>query len=238
MRFLLSTSGRLSRPSSAQAGYNEAAPYYDRWDWQAFWRANEFPIVLDVISQFKPRNLLDVGAGTGAFLKFASLTLDPSVALVGLDVSEGMLEQARARMGLRATFLHADIRRRLPIDRASFDIVTMMRVANHIADLKPAICEIARVLMPGGLFVATDFADSFEYVSTGIPTPNAKVSIETYKHSRGDWINALGVQFDSTKFREVRANELVQRDAGHIERVRENAAAAIFKVIVARRAIG
>jgi SAM-dependent methyltransferase len=44
---------------------------------------------------------------------------------------------------------------KFPLDNASFDNVTMINVIEHIFDTNNVFSEVARVLKPGGLFVAT-----------------------------------------------------------------------------------
>jgi ubiquinone/menaquinone biosynthesis C-methylase UbiE len=76
-----------SERAKSERAYDFAADYYDRWAWQSFWRENEFPIVLSRLLAGVPvRAVLDIGAGTGAFLSHAATSLPPQACLVGVDV--------------------------------------------------------------------------------------------------------------------------------------------------------
>jgi ubiquinone/menaquinone biosynthesis C-methylase UbiE len=81
---------------AAQEAYDRAATGYDAWKWQPFWRAAEQPFIIQALADFAPDRprLLDVGCGTGWYLR----ELEPLCAhTAGIDVSEGMLAQARKR---------------------------------------------------------------------------------------------------------------------------------------------
>jgi SAM-dependent methyltransferase len=65
-----------------------------------------------------------------------------------------MLALARRKadeLGLAASveLRQGDVRT-LPYDDASFDVVTCQGVLHHLADMRPCLAEIARVLRPGG----------------------------------------------------------------------------------------
>ena len=86
------------------------------------------------------RDALDVGTGTGeGAMRLAERF--PDASIVGVDVSSGMLERARAKVP-RARFEQVDAAR-LPFEDASFDLVT------H-ANMIPFFDEVARVLRPRG----------------------------------------------------------------------------------------
>jgi ubiquinone/menaquinone biosynthesis C-methylase UbiE len=111
----------------------------------------------------KPLVLLDVGAGTGAFLSFVQQQY-PSLATIALDLSEPYLARAQrraARRGQHTQFLVGSAEA-IAVEDASVDIVCSVYLFH---ELPPAIRaqaakEIARVLKPGGLFV---LADSIQY---------------------------------------------------------------------------
>jgi ubiquinone/menaquinone biosynthesis C-methylase UbiE len=207
-----------SARAKSERAYDLAANYYDRWAWQSFWRENEFPIVRSLLLAAAPRRaVLDIGAGTGAFLSYAAPYLPPETRLVGVDVSRRMLERAQSKLGSRATLLKSDVQRGLPFRSGSFDSVLMMRVANHLFNLDTALVEIARVLTPGGRFIVTDLAEEFDYDCTRIPTPNMTIDIETYKHTQADWLRALhSAGFSTINFSVYRNSDLHNASAGHL----------------------
>jgi ubiquinone/menaquinone biosynthesis C-methylase UbiE len=92
-----------------------------------------------------PRRALDLGTGTGAGA-LAIARRFPGAEVVGVDLAEGMLAEARQKtppeLAARVRFQRADAAR-LPFPDASFDLVT------H-ANMIPFYDELARVLTPGG----------------------------------------------------------------------------------------
>ena len=100
--------------------------------------------------------VLDVATGTG----FTALAFAPYVAsVVGLDVSPGMLAQARQRaseMGLSNIAFAEGEAEAIPFPEASFHLVTCRIAPHHFLDIKKFLEEAARVLKPGGALVLVD----------------------------------------------------------------------------------
>ncbi len=95
--------------------------------------------------------LLDVGCGTGTFLE----ALGTSFEATGVDVSDAMLERARAR-GLTVERSSAA---ELPFEDATFDLVTTFAVLHHLIDrdvVRSSIREMCRVVRPGGAVLVSD----------------------------------------------------------------------------------
>ncbi|MBK8021790.1 MAG: class I SAM-dependent methyltransferase [Chloroflexi bacterium] len=104
----------------------------------------------------KPARALDLGAGRGissyglarAGWQVIALEPDPS-PLVG----SGAIRTLAAQTGLLIDVIE-EYGERLPIDADSLDLVYGRQVLHHARDL-PQLChEVARVLKPGGVFVA------------------------------------------------------------------------------------
>jgi len=92
--------------------------------------------------------LLDIGIGTGLSLEF----YPPSVNVVGVDLSEGMLSRAKKRIGemhlTQARLALADAMR-LPFEDKSFDHILVSHVITVVSDPVRLIEEIRRVGKPG-----------------------------------------------------------------------------------------
>lgn len=103
------------------------------------------------------RQALDAGCGTGAFLLPLARKLTPRGAtVVGLDLSEGVLATARARVaaeGLPVSCQIGDIEA-LPFADGSFDLALANFMLYHVPDKARAIAELRRVLRPGGTLLA------------------------------------------------------------------------------------
>ncbi len=89
---------------------------------------------------------IDVGCGTGVA---AAEVARHGVAVVGVDLSEGMLDVARNRR--RLSVIQGDARR-LPVGEALCDLVVAFYVVQHVprGELPVLRDEFARVLRPGG----------------------------------------------------------------------------------------
>ena len=132
---------RLFRPL-VRKQFDAIAPVWDRMRMEDTFAP--FEAALAAVDP-KPRKVLDLGTGTGegAFLAARAL---PEAEIVGADMAEQMLEQARRRtppeLAGRVRFERADASALSYADGA-FELVT------H-ANMIPFFDEVARVVAPGG----------------------------------------------------------------------------------------
>jgi ubiquinone/menaquinone biosynthesis C-methylase UbiE len=105
--------------------------------------------------------LVDFGAGTGTY----SIPLAAAVPLgrvLAVDEQPQLLDRLRARLEARPAcdnvqpVLTED--GRAPLDDGVADRMLIVNVLHHIDDDPGALVEIARLLAPGGLLVAAEFA--------------------------------------------------------------------------------
>jgi arsenite methyltransferase len=103
--------------------------------------------------------VLDLGSGAGADVLISAGRVGPSGKAIGLDMTDEMLELARANAReagvANAEFLKGYIED-LPLAAASVDVVISNCVINLSADKQRVIGEAARVLRPGGRFAVSD----------------------------------------------------------------------------------
>src|SRR5437870_5505224 len=103
--------------------------------------------------------VLDVDTGTaGEALEVARR---PGARVVGLDQSEPMLREGRARarragLGERVRFV-LGIGERLPFRDGAFGAVTFTYLLRYVDDPPATVAELARVLRPGGTLANLEF---------------------------------------------------------------------------------
>ncbi len=97
----------------------------------------------------KPRDVLDLCCGTGDIARMFS------ARAVGVDFTEEMLRVAATR-SRQGHWVQADALR-LPFRDDSFDVVSVGYGLRNLADVETGLCEIVRVLRPGGKLLSLDF---------------------------------------------------------------------------------
>jgi ubiquinone/menaquinone biosynthesis C-methylase UbiE len=110
-------------------------------------------------------NLLDIGCGTGRFLRFVK-SVQPALKITALDLSEPYLERARRALkretGVKFVAAPAE---NMPLPDSSIDMAVSIFLFHELPPkIRAGVArEIGRVLKPGGIFV---LADSIQYGDT------------------------------------------------------------------------
>ncbi len=130
----------------AQEAYDRVAGQYDTTFGRPLDLA-ENQIVFDALARFDGLNVLDVGCGTGLYLEHRK----PGFYL-GLDISNGMLDKARAKFPHKL-FIQGDMAHMGSLPRAPFDVI-MSTFGCMSYCLEPWCLaeEVYRLLKPGGHF--------------------------------------------------------------------------------------
>jgi ubiquinone/menaquinone biosynthesis C-methylase UbiE len=149
---------KRQRAALASAYFRENAA---RWDHIRSLYIDEREVeaaLVEIIAAADPRDLLDIGTGTGRMLEILAPRVEHAL---GIDQSREMLAVARVNLE-RAGLAHGSVRLgdmyRLALPDASFDAVVVHQVLHYADRPAAAIAEAARVLRPGGLLVLVDFA--------------------------------------------------------------------------------
>ncbi len=122
------------------------------------------------------KSLLDIGCGAGG-ITLHLLEKHDLARATGFDVEGPVIEAARLRAaerGLsgRATFIQAPPGP-LPFADASFDVVFSKDALLHVPDKEALFAEIFRVLVPGGVFAASNWMIGHDHE----PTPEMQAYI-------------------------------------------------------------
>jgi demethylmenaquinone methyltransferase/2-methoxy-6-polyprenyl-1,4-benzoquinol methylase len=115
--------------------------------------------MIDRIVASSPDKVLDVASGTaGVALQLASRT---SANVVGVDLTKGML--ARGRLNVERAELSERIQlvagraEQLPFPSEAFDSLTFTYLLRYVDDPQSTLCELARVVKPGGAVASLEF---------------------------------------------------------------------------------
>jgi SAM-dependent methyltransferase len=114
---------------------------------------NPHDAALAALKESSPSRLLEVGCGEGELAERIERELGCDV--VALDQSARMVDLTRRR-GVDARV--GDVQE-LPFADEEFDCALAAWMLYHVADLDRALCELARILRPGGRLVAVTNAD-------------------------------------------------------------------------------
>jgi demethylmenaquinone methyltransferase / 2-methoxy-6-polyprenyl-1,4-benzoquinol methylase len=113
-----------------------------------------------ILASSKPKLMLDVATGTGDFA-IQALTLKPE-RIIGVDISEGMLEVGRKKMVTKGVSTIIDMvqadSENLPFEENKFDAVTVAFGVRNFEHLSKGLGEIFRVMKPGALVVILEFS--------------------------------------------------------------------------------
>jgi ubiquinone/menaquinone biosynthesis C-methylase UbiE len=119
---------------------------------------NDVPKLVDLGRQHR---ILDLGCGRAGLLALLSDQMEFDHRPVGVDISVSALELARTDAGAeRPMELAAASATRLPFRDGSFDLVLAAHLMKHFDDesLFRLLLEVLRVLAPGGILLAWEFA--------------------------------------------------------------------------------
>ena len=174
-------------------GYDLYANQYDKK--LDFLHSFESDILLRMFRNFRGKNVLDVGCGTGRLIR---LLKDRGAIVTGADVSEQMIK-ITAKKFPDIKVVSSDIEN-LPFEDKSFDVVVAAFVIVHLGSLQQAFDEVYRVIKDGGIFILTNINQK---KAPKLKTDReGEIIIKSYYHRPEDVIAALENSLFVTKTEE------------------------------------
>lgn len=149
--------GLKDKRQRVESEYARLAPVYDG-EWRSYVDATTRETVARIQGSHAGR-VLDVRCGTGILLERLGW-IGAGTFLVGLDPVPGMLAVARSRLCGVAS-LSTGRAESLPFRDETFDTVISCSVFHYIDTPTRALREAARILVPGGHLVLTDWCADF-----------------------------------------------------------------------------
>ena len=151
-----------SKKDQVEEMFNDISPRYDLLNHllsaniDKLWRRN----AIQKLKPQKPELILDIATGTGDFAIAATRINHAKV--IGIDISEGMLEVGRRKLKKKKLtesieLLKADSEN-LPFENDKFDAAIVGFGVRNFENLRKGLTEINRVLKPGGVFYILEFS--------------------------------------------------------------------------------
>lgn len=161
---LTASQGSCSAPSCCEppaataakvAGYDDELTRHAEAGQSSFGCGNPL-----AFADVKPgETVLDLGSGAGLDLLIAAERVGPAGKVIGVDMTDEMIEAARAN-ARKAGYEQVEVRKgvieSLPVDDGSVDWVISNCVVNLSPEKERVFAEIQRVLKPGGRFSISD----------------------------------------------------------------------------------
>ena len=164
--------------------------------------------------------VLDLGSGAGADVLISARRVGPTGRVIGLDMTDEMLELARAHAAAagveNAEFVKGYLEA-IPLADATVDVVISNCVLSLCVDKAGVIREAARVLRPGGRFAISDvIAD--------------RDMDEATRTDMAAWTGCLAGALTEAEYRDaLRGAGLAEIEIRQTHRVHEHANAAIIR---------
>ncbi|MES1226140.1 MAG: bifunctional demethylmenaquinone methyltransferase/2-methoxy-6-polyprenyl-1,4-benzoquinol methylase UbiE [Bacteroidota bacterium] len=151
-----------SKKEQVATMFNAIAPRYDFLNHflslgiDILWRKR----AIRQLKKLQPKTILDIATGTGDFA-IEALSLHPE-KIIGIDISEGMLEFGRAKMKQKNLTHLIELQKgdseNLSFANGFFDASIVAFGVRNFENLEKGLSEINRVIKPGRMLVVLEFS--------------------------------------------------------------------------------
>jgi SAM-dependent methyltransferase len=147
----------------------------------------------ELLSGINGGRVLDIGCGSGQFIKILVQSLGSFDSVTGVDVDASALQQAGTIFQGEVFRFIQTSSQCLPFEDGSFDFVTISKALHHVEDDRKTLEEMRRVLKQGGYFLINEmFRDGLSA---------SQQSYLLYHHLRSEIDQLLGVSHNKTYLR-------------------------------------
>ncbi len=115
---------------------------------------------VNMLKEIAPKKILDIATGTGDFA-LALLKLNPE-SIVGLDISQGMLDVGKKKMISKKVDDIIEMKlgdsENIPFEDNTFDALTVAFGVRNFENLEKGLTEMLRVVRPEGKLIILEFS--------------------------------------------------------------------------------
>ncbi|WP_019501302.1 class I SAM-dependent methyltransferase [Pseudanabaena sp. PCC 6802] len=149
----------MTTESKVKAQYDRVAEIYDR-RWRSY-LTDTLTFLKDYMNLSGNETILDIACGTGE-LERLLIAAHPRLKIVGVDISEKMLEIAQSKFtgDRNIEFVQASAIA-LPFPDRSFDIIVTANAFHYFEHPAAALQEMCRVLKPDGKVIVMDWCRDY-----------------------------------------------------------------------------
>jgi demethylmenaquinone methyltransferase / 2-methoxy-6-polyprenyl-1,4-benzoquinol methylase len=127
--------------------------------------------VIKELKELRPQKILDVATGTADVAIMTHKLLKP-VTIIGIDISEGMLEIGRKKVAKLLLNKQIELQQgdseAINFAENTFDAITVAFGVRNFENLGNGLAEMLRVLKPGGKLVVLEFSKPKQNIFRGL----------------------------------------------------------------------
>ena len=145
--------GEIDCKALTRAQFDREAAQYDRENRYEMCK-EDYPEIMEELLRERVEDVLDCGCGTGLLMGLLSAER-PELRLTGIDLSQAMIDAARARLPESVALVQGDCEA-LPFGDQRFDAIVCAHSFHHYPEAQRFFDNAARVLRPGGRLILRD----------------------------------------------------------------------------------